>query len=137
MFYSLAPSYWAVKTPADFALDQAVFLLIRGAYSYMGYTWNGCSDNCTSGPGLRVCVRSEPTPLADGAVHCPTFPCAESKQPAYKYWLPASVHRDYGVPLVPSRPCVESRPGVFTRAFTKASVELDCNTFEPRITMKP
>ena len=75
--------------------DVARFLLVRGAYSWMGYGWEGCIH--------------EPPPVVP-------------------------YDRDYGVPL---GNCAETAPGsgVFTRAWSKAHVEMDCNTFRANITM--
>jgi len=58
-------------------------------------------------------------------------------------WLGCS--RDYEVPDLlnadfgePTELCSETAPnsGVFTRAWTKADVEMDCNTWTPTITLK-
>ena len=44
---------------------------------------------------------------------------------------PAQV--DYGEP---TGPYVETSPGVFTREWTLATVQMDCNTYTPSISLK-
>ena len=48
---------------------------------------------------------------------------------------PAELDADYGTPL---GLCSESKqqPGMFVREWSKASVQLDCNTWEATIKMK-
>lgn len=52
------------------------------------------------------------------------------------YQLPEQLNWDYGTPV---GLCTETAPnsGVFTREWTKASVKMDCNTWQPTITLKP
>ena len=45
--------------------------------------------------------------------------------------LPGSLSVDHGEPAAL---CHESAPGVFTRTWTKTTVELDCNTFAATFT---
>lgn len=64
--------------------------------------------------------------------------CTNNEQPGasgYEYAIPAGVKRDYGTP---NGPCVEQSPksGVWIRDWSKATVQLDCNTLTPTITMK-
>eukprot|EP01043_Picozoa_sp_COSAG02_P039380 COSAG02_NODE_3104_length_7366_cov_7.224302_5_plen_189_part_00 len=49
------------------------------------------------------------------------------------YTRPQELDRDYGTPL---GICNETSPGVFERAWTKAHVQVDCNAWEGKITMK-
>ncbi len=51
------------------------------------------------------------------------------------YEYPAALNVDYGVP---TGLCAETAPGsgVFVRDFTKSTVQMDCNTWTPTITMK-
>jgi hypothetical protein len=53
------------------------------------------------------------------------------------YEFPAALNADYGTPTG-GQLCAETAPGsgVFTRDFTKATVQMDCNTWTPTITMK-
>jgi hypothetical protein len=52
------------------------------------------------------------------------------------YPFPAEFNLDYGEPT--NGVCKETAPnsGIFTREFSKASVKMDCNKWEPTITMK-
>ena len=43
------------------------------------------------------------------------------------YVFPEELNGDYGTPV--DKLCKETTPGVFTREWTKASVQLDCKTF--------
>ena len=93
--------------PVQFAQDLATFLLIRGPFAWMGTNWLGCS------------AGAAPPGAAGGA-----------------YVRPPGLNVDYGVPV--DAACAESEPGasgVFTRAYTKASVEMDCGRFKATITM--
>ena len=51
------------------------------------------------------------------------------------YVVPKEINEDYGVP---NGLCAETAPssGVFTRDWSKATFQLDCNTWTPTITMK-
>jgi hypothetical protein len=51
------------------------------------------------------------------------------------YVFPEELNGDYGEP---TEICKETAPnsGVFTREWTKASVQMDCKTYTPTITMK-
>ena len=52
------------------------------------------------------------------------------------YPFPTELGLDYGEPV--DKICKETAPnsGVFTREWTKASVQMDCATWTPTITMK-
>lgn len=51
------------------------------------------------------------------------------------YQVPEQINWDYGVP---NGLCSETAPnsGVFTRDWTKATIQMDCNTWTPTITLK-
>lgn len=90
--------------------DIASFLLVRGEFAWLGYGYQGCSSNRRSFPGNSW--RSS------------------------GYEWPELLDRDYGVPL---GACGETSPGVsqvFTREWSKASISLDCKSFEASIMMK-
>lgn len=90
------------------AVDFASFLLVRGDFAWIGYAWLGCTDNSVPGHGTaRYTAPSE---------------------------MPALAH-DYGVPVAPY---AETAPGsaIFSREWTKATVEMDCNTYTPTIVLK-
>jgi hypothetical protein len=87
-------------------VDLATFMLIRGPYAWLGYSWLGCTSNEVPGFGTN------------------------------RYTSPADIPQlqvDYGVP---TGPYVQSSPGVFTRDWTLATVTMDCITYTPSITMK-
>jgi len=50
-----------------------------------------------------------------------------------KYVFPEALNADYGEP---SGLCQEVSNGVFQREWTKATVEMNCNTWTPSIKMK-
>ena len=90
--------------------DLASFLLTRGPYAWLGYGWIGCTNSSVPGAG------------GSGA-----------------YAFPPEWRADYGEPVDATRTCAESVPGasgVFTRAWTKADVSFDCNTFTGSVTPK-
>ena len=116
------PSYLGFSSPphttagwSNFTLpyakqDIASFLLVRGEFAWLGYGYQGCSSDRRSFPGNSW------------------------KSSGYEW--PELLDRDYGVPL---GACSETSPGdsqVFAREWSKASVSLDCNTFEASIEMK-
>ena len=51
------------------------------------------------------------------------------------YVFPEALNRDYGEPTEICKETAE-RSGVFTREWTKASIQMDCNTYTPEIKMK-
>jgi hypothetical protein len=91
--------------------DLAFFLLVRGPFAYAGWgVW-----------GMTWPFNSEPRhgqlpPMSHGVP------------------LPREFYYDFGVPERPT--CVEQLPGVFSREWTRASVELDCTTFSSKIIHK-
>ena len=93
------------------AVDLASFMLVRGDYAWLGYSWLGCTSDATPGHG-------------GGASGRYTSPVE----------IPALMI-DYGTPTAPM---AETAPGsgVFTRDWTKATVSMDCNTYTPSIVMK-
>jgi hypothetical protein len=92
--------------------DMAFFLLARGPYAWLGWgTWG------MTWPFNPEPAHGELPPLPHGV---PT---------------PSEFKEDYGVP---HGICSESaaHPGVFTREWSKASVQLDCNSFKGLIEQK-
>ena len=85
--------------------DLATFLLVRGEFAWLGYGWEGCNSG--------------------GA------PATATK---YGEWRP-DLDEDYGQPL--DATCRETASGsaVFTRRWSKATVELDCARWAGKITM--
>lgn len=87
--------------------DVAQFLLIRGAYAYIGYAWLGCIH-------------------PDGFV--------QGNTPGWEgYPMPPELKKDYGVPV--DADCRETGDdtGVFVREWSKASVQMDCGTYRATI----
>ena len=87
-------------------VDVATFMLVRGDYAWLGYSWLGCTG--TSVPGF-------------GGAAPYTSPVD----------IPALL-QDYGVPV---GPYTETLPGVFQREWTKGSVSMDCNTYTPQFVL--
>ena len=85
--------------------DLAFFLLARGPYAWLGWGVWGMTWPFNPEP-----AHGELPPLPHGVPR------------------PSEFDEDYGVP---AGVCEESKTekGVFTRAFSKATVKLDCNTF--------
>jgi len=105
-----------------FLQDLATFLLVRGPFAWLGYTWSGCTDSgypagcdpaCTQ-PGCKPC----------------RFPTAMDSHP---FPRPDALDSDFGEPV---GQCHESSAGVWTREWSKASVELNCNSFRASILKK-
>jgi hypothetical protein len=91
------------------AVDLASFMLVRGDYAWLGYAWLGCTSDSTPGHGGG---------------------------PAGRYTSPVEMPElapDFGVPTSPFAEVGNS--GVFKRTWTKATVSMDCNSYEPSIVM--
>lgn len=103
--YVPPPSY-GITAPNP-TLDVAYFLLTRAPFAWIAggpmLGWH-MSHWWTTGQSRRIHFRTDLRP--------PEF------------------EEDYGVP---TNNCTQSAPGVFTRAWSKALVEVDCNTLEGRI----
>jgi hypothetical protein len=98
------------SAPAQVEQDVAFFLLARGPYAWLGWgSW-----------GMGWPFNAEP---AHGGL--PPQPHGVPR--------PAALDTDYGEP---AGHCEEASRGVFRRAWTKADVELDCNTWKATIKMK-
>lgn len=92
-----------------FTQDLATFLLLRGPYAWLGYSWLGCSSG------------GEPPGGGAPPAHGP-------------FARPPGMDADYGEPLEVG--CREVSEGVFERAWSKARVRMDCNTWEGSVEMK-
>ena len=89
---------------------------MRGPFAWLGYGYQGCAD------------------MADESGAFPNKPWSEK---GYGDWDPLLV-ADYGEPQ-PGTQCHETEPGVsevFVREYQKATVQLDCRSFEAEITFK-
>eukprot|EP00035_Acanthoeca_spectabilis_P030665 m.10340 g.10340 ORF g.10340 m.10340 type:complete len:569 (+) comp4307_c0_seq1:82-1788(+) len=89
--------------------DLAQFMLVRGAYGYIGHSWMGCI---------------QPSGYVQG-------------NSTKGYERPPALDVDYGEPVDPICSETAAGSGVFTREWTKASVKMDCNSYEGTIIMKP
>ena len=93
----------------SFMQDLTSFLLARGPYAWLGYSWLGCSSG------------NEPPGAGAPPAHGP-------------YAFPSELKGDYGEPLEVG--CKEVSQGVFQREWSKATVSMNCNTFQGTITPK-
>ena len=82
-------------TDAEFMIDLATFLLVRGDYAWLGYFWNGCHSDWVYGDWNEM------------------------------------LDKDYGKPTEAMK---EVSNGVFQRKWSKAMIEMNCNTYKPTIT---
>ena len=71
--------------------------------------------------------------LGTGWVGCEPDHGVEGGGNNQTYERPAEVDVDYGTPL---GLCKESKPGVFTREYTKSTATHDCNSGKSFVTMK-
>ena len=107
---------------------RAMHYGIRGCGGARGDTAANLSD---IGPHVAsfLLVRGEYAYLSMGWGGCATLgdehPYGWNEQ-----WLDA----DYGVPV--DEVCKETAPGVFVREWSKATVQLDCKTWTPRVAFK-
>jgi len=89
-------------------VDVVSFMLVRGDYAWLGYAWLGCTSDSTPGHGTA------------------------------RYTAPSEIPQlqiDYGTPNEPMKE-TGTGTGIFVRDWTKATVQMDCNSFTPSITMK-
>eukprot|EP01065_Artemidia_motanka_P034933 TRINITY_DN42915_c0_g1_i1.p1 TRINITY_DN42915_c0_g1~~TRINITY_DN42915_c0_g1_i1.p1 ORF type:complete len:440 (+),score=155.68 TRINITY_DN42915_c0_g1_i1:56-1375(+) len=94
----------------QFEQDLAFFLLARGDYAWLGWGVWGMTWPFNPEP-----AHGELPPLPHGVPR------------------PTALDKDYGKPL---GLCTEPKRGVFTREWTKATVQLDCNDFTASIVPK-
>jgi hypothetical protein len=86
-----------------FKQDLASFLLIRGPYAWLGYSWIGCNGD----PKVR-----------NGPID---------------YQFPAELGQDYGEPIDATCSETGKGSEVFTRKWSKATVTLDCKAWTSTI----
>ena len=97
----------------------------------LGHGWLGASARAHSARGggdAATTPRARLTP----ASHAPLAPCAGCSR---EYMVPEQINWDFGVP---TELCHETAPNsqVFTRDWTKATVQMDCNSWTPTLTLK-
>ena len=118
----------------------ANFMLTRGPHAFLGHSWKGCSK-C-----VQLRSRSSDETL-----------CLKKKRADRQYAFPAALNADYvrkpspSADADPSDPaaavdwqgeptglCKETSPGseVFTRDWTRATVQMSCKEYSAKITMK-
>jgi hypothetical protein len=95
-----------------FEQDLAAFLLLRGPHAWIGYAWNGCSFGANPAGGRQN----------------------------QSFSFPDMLDSDYGVPVPLTGGCTETVPGIsgiFTRTWSRAHVQFDCQTWAGSITQLP
>eukprot|EP01047_Picozoa_sp_COSAG01_P062814 COSAG01_NODE_8051_length_2940_cov_1.546287_3_plen_256_part_00 len=107
-----------------FKQDLATFLLARGPYGWLGYVWSGCTDSGYPAGCNHRCEAADCNPCR--------YPMQRDSAP---FPRPPELDWDYGEPI---SYCTESPAGsgVYTREWTKASVSLNCSSFEAKVEMK-
>ena len=85
----------------------ANFLLLRGEYAYLSTGWSGCTRSDEQNGGAE-------------------------RYGWNKQWLDA----DYGVPVAEICSETSAGSGVFVREWSKATVQMDCNSWTPKVTFK-
>ena len=103
MFYGFTDHTVSKSKLPYFKQDLASFLLIRGPYAWLGYSWMGCNAD----PGTAR------DPIG--------------------YQFPAELGQDYGVPVDATCSETEDGSEVFTRKWSKATVTLDCKAWTSTI----
>jgi hypothetical protein len=72
--------------------------------------------------------------LTNGLVRRSRWTENKTRRISFRHDLrPAEFNVDYGVP---TGNCTQTAPGVYTRAWSKAEVSVDCNTMHGGITMR-
>ncbi len=106
LLFGLTPGETDATSLPQLDADLAAFLLMRGPYAYAGWgVWG------MSWPAGVAFTGDDDAP-------------ARAR--------PAALDADYGAPVDDA--CREEAPGVFSRAWSKAHVRLDCNAFVANIT---
>lgn len=121
----------------QFAEDLANFLLIRSPYAWIGHGWMGtgpCRGQCNANEDhtaytyyypVRAVVQSASQCARVSADSDPMFWAAQD-----------ALNDDYGEPLGICHEIGHNGSGVFRREWSRASVQMDCNTYTPTITWK-
>lgn len=120
--------------------DIANFLLVRGPCEFRPHAArSACSDSRATGGApyaTRAVLRMPPLltvlsclpPPSDAWLGHGWLGCSR------EYEVPELLNADFGVP---TELCSETAPGsqIFTRKWTKADIQMDCNTWTPTITL--
>jgi len=111
-----------------FSFDLAGFLLVRGDFAWLGYSWMGCAGRSCGAP-----------PWPNGS-NPRQAPCDGSGRNVIDWQFPPELDRDYGTPVGWGKPgrgyCREKASGVFEREYTRAVVTVDCAAGSGSVVMK-
>jgi hypothetical protein len=155
MMYAFSNRDPTLANSTLFEADLANFLLTRGDYAYRALVRAGGQGG--RNPLRPVSPHSPPSPLPFPSPSAPPLPSLPLCPPplcpplpslpfccgavghgwigcSRDYRFPDELNVDYGTPT--DKLCTEASPGVFTREWTKASVQMDCATFKGTITLK-
>ena len=102
-----------------------VFMLIRGAHAFLGYSWVGCSGDCGQWQKANQSLPPED--------YCPSYGQGGNR---VEYKWPANRNDDFGEPMEVCHQ-VEGQPNVWTRQYTKSTFTVDCTTWEATVQMGP
>ena len=109
-----------------FEFDLAAFLMVRGDFAWLGYSWMGCNERGCGAPPWKQ--RSH---------------CDASGRTIIDWQFPPELDRDYGSPVGWGEHgehgggyCTEKAPGMFEREYTRAVVTLDCAAETGSVIMK-
>ena len=122
--------------------DLANFLLIRGPFAWLGHGWKGRSQEYPFPPEFNldyVSLRRKPQKTHSTRARCLLLTQKASTLLPVRISLSLSHARGLitqGEPV--DKVCKETAPnsGIFTREWSKASVQMDCATWTPTIKMK-
>ena len=103
MFYGFSDQNTNRSKLPYFKQDLAAFLLIRGPYAWLGYSWMGCNGDPST-----------------------------ARNPI-DYQFPAELGQDYGEPIDATCSETANASEVFTRKWSKATVTLDCKAWTSTI----
>ena len=110
------------------SFDLAAFLMVRGDFAWLGYSWMGCDAAACGAP---------PWPNGSNPARAP---CDAIGRARVNWQFPPELERDYGAPVGWGNQwggnCTEKAPGVFEREYTGAVVKLDCAAGTGSIVMK-
>ena len=108
--------------------DLAAFLMVRGDFAWLGYSWMGCAERGCGVP---------PWPNGSNPARAP---CDASGRTRVDWQFPPELDRDYGSPVGWGEQgggyCTEKARGVFEREYTRAVVTLDCAAGTGSVVMK-
>jgi hypothetical protein len=137
---SASPLFYGLDHDGDgrlphLSFDLAAFLMVRGDFAWLGYSWMGCAERGCGAP---------PWPNSSNPARAPCD--ASSGRTRIDWEFPPELERDYGTPVGWGGKghqgsggggyCTENSPGVFEREYTRAMVTLDCTAGTGSVVMK-